>query len=345
MLNMNNAAVLHLPRLVDGTRITLTGEELFNTREVHMLPTAKTITVAADTDVHILGAGEYMNTSPIYEQAIETNGSLDGGLAVNILTDAEAGSFNADTATIGGTPTNIAVILDGNGDELLLPNGDQVFGIIGIKGSVIGTNRLPVDDSMQLSFAVKNGGVITAVTIAAGNYSYYMPVVYSWATARWRELKIGGTSTGMGGSDSASQAEIVGIMNANLSKPAYASYKLSADSSKDKLAGYKAVFTLTKDGSTAPSFKITSDDGATVYTSVGTLTTEGVGIVAMTGTGAMSDIAFTINGSVVDPQYVDVVVAGNNVTVTLDNSTNEVTKGIIYNTDTYGIVYTKPAGV
>ena len=59
----------------------------------------------------------------------------------------------------------------------------------------------------------------------------------------------------------------------------------------------------------------------------------------------MSDITFTINGNVVDPQYVDVVVAGNIVTVTLDNSGNDVTRGIIYNTDTYGIVYTKPAGI
>jgi len=345
MLNMNNAAVLNLPKLADGTRITLTGEELFNTREVHMVPTAKSITITADTNVHILGTGEYINTSPIYEQSIETDGSLDGGLAVNILTDAEAGSFNAGTTTIGGTPTNIAIILDGNGDELLLPNGDQVFGIVGIKGSVIGTSRLPVNHSIQLSFAVKNGGVITAVTIAAGTYSYHMPTVYSWATARWRELKIGGTSTGMGGSDSASQTEIIGIMNANLSKPAYVNYKLSADSNKDKLVGYKAVFTLTKDGSTAPSFKITSNDSTTVYTSVGTLTTEGVGIIAAAGTGAMSDITFTINGNVVDPQYVDVVVAGNIVTVTLDNSGNDVTRGIIYNTDTYGIVYTKPAGI
>jgi len=346
MLNLNNSAKLNLPRLGDGTRIRLTGEELFNSREIHTLQTASTFTLNAPSEVHVLGAGEYISTNPIYEAGVETNGSLDGGIAVKILTDAEAGQFHTGFEFIGGVPTNVVSILDDSGDEVLLPNGDQVFVIMGIKGTVIGTNRKPIDDSLQLSFAVKNDGIITPITLEAGTYSYQTQGIYSWSTARWRELPTGGSgSSGMGGSESASAGEIIDIMNANLARPGYCSHKLTADSNKPALNGYKAVFSLTKDGTISPSFKITNSDGTEIYTSIGTLASEGVGIIAEAGTATMSDITFTFNGETVDPQYVSVSVAGNSVKVTLDNMANEVTSGLIYAHDRFGIVYTKPAVV
>jgi len=344
MININTQARFTLPPLVNGDKIKLNGEKLFNTREIHGLTDSKfTITTTSDSNIYIAPAGEYNSVRPVYTNTTaKFNGALDGGLAVVPLTDADFGSHSLTTDEIGGEVYNRTVVLNENMDELLIPNGDQVYALLGVKMSDITASGLLVENSLQLSFVtVDSAGVYHPYELPAGTYTYGVNGIYAWATARWRELPVGGSQTISVDVGGTRRGEILTLLADNLDMVGYINLTITADANIDPDEGYTVTFNLKKDGTSFPTVAIvgTNTGNSTVPN---TIDTAGIGIQCKTGLGVLSDITAYFNGVAIKPQLVSVTVSGNDVTVVLNNSTKLIADGLLVDEDSFTIVYAVP---
>ena len=344
MINLNTQSKFTLPPLANGDKPKLTGEKLFNTREIHGLPDSKyTITTTTDADVYVLPTSKYNNVRPVYtDTTVKFNGALDGGLAVASITDADFGTHSLTTTEIGGATSNITAVLDSSMNEVLLPNGDQVYALVGAKVSALTASGKLVDDSLQLSFVtVDDDGAYQPYTLPAGTYTYGVNGIYSWATARWKELPTGGSSTittTLGGS---SRGEILVLLKDNLDTEGYLNLIVTADADIDEDEGYTVTYSFKLDGTSAPTVLI---EGVTTgnNTVPNDITTEGTGISVKSGLGVMSGMTAYFNGVIIKPQLLSVTVAGNDATVVIDNTNKLIADGLLSAEDSFTLVYKVP---
>ena len=341
MIFLNNQVKYVLPKDKDGNRDVLTGEKLFNAREIHsLMSTAETFTLTSTNNFYVVGITEMNTTIPVFTNAgTDADGILNGGLAVAGIAANNFNIFNDGTVSLGGRVINITPLLDKNHNEVLKENGDDIYVLAGVRSDLVTEGNTLIPGSLQLSFvSLRTDGTFQPEMIKRGVYNYYLNGVYGFANARKLELPFGGSVGNQFNIAGSSREEVIDLVDEYKTIPGYSSFTYLADSNLESTEGYTAKFVLDTLGNANPVFSIVGGNTGNTGAS-GNLNFYGKGIRAESGSGRHSDIEFYLNGSKVPDNNVTVTVTGTVVEITLDNTSGKFATGDIFKGDVFEVTY------
>jgi len=341
MLYLNNQAKFVLPKDKLGGRNEMTGDELFNAREIHsLMSTLETFTLTNTNNFYVVGSTEMNTTIPVFTNSgTNADGILDGGLAVAGIPTSSFNAFFNGTVSLGGRVINITPLLDEKHNEVLKDNGDDIYVLAGVRSDLVTEGTTLTPGSLQLSFvSLRNDGTFQPEMVPRGVYNYYLNGVYGFANARRLELPFGGSVGNQFNIAGSSREEVIDLVDEYKTIPGYASFTYLADSNLDPDEGYTAKFVLSTLGLTDPVFSIKGSATNNVGAS-GNVNFHGAAIRAETGTGRENGIAFYLNGEKVPDKDITVVVTGTVAEVLLNNNSAKFATGEVLKGDVFEIVY------
>lgn len=182
----SNQVKLRYGKKLDGTPVYGSLTDMTGGKLPVLDASAKSFTVTADADVHVLASGEF----PVGNLYVDGTSyeAINGGVPVASV--PAIGTAGLDKVIVGDRTVNIVRILDVNNDEVVV-NTSAVAGVKDAKlvyGLVqsSSTDGAPIDDTnMQLSFVVLDDATsaFVAYTLPAGDYKFQATRMYTVGTA------------------------------------------------------------------------------------------------------------------------------------------------------------------